>query len=66
MAPFFIFLLKNSVRYDKIRGILLTIRTQMSRIGKQPIVVPAGVTITVGDKEITVAGPKGSLNVPVQ
>ena len=38
----------------------------MSRIGKQPIVVPAGVTITVGDKEITVAGPKGQLNVPVQ
>ncbi|MBQ6320617.1 50S ribosomal protein L6 [Candidatus Saccharibacteria bacterium] len=38
----------------------------MSRIGKQPIVVPAGVTITVGDKEITVAGPKGSLQVPVQ
>ena len=38
----------------------------MSRIGKQPIVVPAGVTITVGDSEITVAGPKGSLNVPVQ
>lgn len=38
----------------------------MSRIGKQPIVVPAGVTITVGDKEITVAGPKGSLSVPVQ
>jgi len=38
----------------------------MSRIGKQPITVPAGVTITVGDKEITVAGPKGSLVVPVQ
>ncbi|MBR2587096.1 50S ribosomal protein L6 [Candidatus Saccharibacteria bacterium] len=38
----------------------------MSRIGKQPIVVPAGVTITVGDKEITVAGPKGQLLVPVQ
>jgi large subunit ribosomal protein L6 len=38
----------------------------MSRIGKQPIDIPAGVTITVGDKEITVAGPKGSLNVPVQ
>ena len=38
----------------------------MSRIGKQPIVVPAGVTITVGDKEITVAGPKGQLSVPVQ
>ena len=38
----------------------------MSRIGKQPIVVPAGVTITVGDKDITVAGPKGQLSVPVQ
>ena len=38
----------------------------MSRIGKQPIDIPAGVTITVGDKEITVAGPKGQLIVPVQ
>lgn len=38
----------------------------MSRIGKQPIEIPAGVTITVGDTDITVAGPKGSLNVPLQ
>ena len=38
----------------------------MSRIGKQPIEIPAGVTITVGDKEITVVGPKGQLIVPVQ
>lgn len=38
----------------------------MSRIGKLPVDIPAGVTITVGDKEITVAGPKGQLNVPVQ
>ena len=38
----------------------------MSRIGKQPIEIPAGVTITVGDKEITVAGPEGQLIVPVQ
>ena len=38
----------------------------MSRIGKQPIEIPAGVTITVGDSEITVAGPKGQLIVPVQ
>lgn len=38
----------------------------MSRIGKQPIELPAGVTITVGNSEITVAGPKGSLVVPVQ
>lgn len=38
----------------------------MSRIGKLPVDVPAGVTITVGDTEITVAGPKGTLQVPVQ
>ena len=38
----------------------------MSRIGKQPIMIPTGVTITVGDKDIVVAGPKGSLTVPLQ
>ena len=38
----------------------------MSRIGKQPIEIPAGVTITVGDTHITVAGPKGQLTVPLQ
>ncbi|MBR3164430.1 50S ribosomal protein L6 [Candidatus Saccharibacteria bacterium] len=38
----------------------------MSRIGKLPVDLPAGVTITVGDQEITVAGPKGTLQVPVQ
>ena len=38
----------------------------MSRIGKQPIDIPSGVTITVGDETITVAGPKGTLEVPVQ
>ena len=38
----------------------------MSRIGKLPVDIPAGVTITVGDTEITVAGPKGTLTVPVQ
>ncbi len=38
----------------------------MSRIGKLPIQIPSGVTITVGDTNITVAGPKGSLTVPIQ
>jgi large subunit ribosomal protein L6 len=33
----------------------------MSRVGKQPIPVPSGVTITVDDSEITVNGSKGSL-----
>ena len=38
----------------------------MSRIGKLPVDIPAGVTITVGESEITVAGPKGTLTVPIQ
>lgn len=34
----------------------------MSRIGKQPITIPAGVTVTVGaDNVVTVKGPKGQL-----
>jgi large subunit ribosomal protein L6 len=34
----------------------------MSRIGKKPITVPQGVTVTVGsDNVITVKGPKGEL-----
>lgn len=33
----------------------------MSRIGKQPIAIPSGVTITVDPDEITVAGSKGTL-----
>lgn len=36
----------------------------MSRIGKLPIQIPSGVTITVGDDSITVVGPKGQLVVP--
>jgi large subunit ribosomal protein L6 len=38
----------------------------MSRIGKKPVVFPAGVTITVGsDNVITVKGPKGQLTQAV-
>ena len=36
----------------------------MSRIGKLPIDVPAGVTITVDSDVVTVKGPKGQLTVP--
>ena len=36
----------------------------MSRVGKKPIPVPAGVKIQTGD-QLTVQGPKGTLQVPV-
>ena len=37
----------------------------MSRIGRKPIAIPAGVTVTVDGNNITVAGPKGTLNSTV-
>jgi large subunit ribosomal protein L6 len=36
----------------------------MSRIGKLPIQIPSGVTITVDTDVLTVVGPKGQLVVP--
>jgi large subunit ribosomal protein L6 len=38
----------------------------MSRIGKKPVTIPSGVTVTVGkDNVITVKGPKGELKQAV-
>jgi len=37
----------------------------MSRIGRQPIEVPAGVTVTVDPGRVTVHGPKGELRAQV-
>ena len=35
----------------------------MSRIGRQPVTVPANVTLTVGDGNfVSVKGPKGELS----
>lgn len=34
----------------------------MSRVGKRPITVPSGVTVTIGDQHIEVKGPKGTLS----
>jgi large subunit ribosomal protein L6 len=33
----------------------------MSRIGKAPIPVPSGVDVTLGGRDVTVKGPKGTL-----
>ncbi len=37
----------------------------MSRIGKAPIKIPAGVEIKVNDNNIVVKGPKGELTQPI-
>lgn len=37
----------------------------MSRIGRLPIEIPAGVTISVNGREVKVSGPKGELTLQV-
>lgn len=37
----------------------------MSRVGKKPITIPSGVTVSIKDSELEVKGPKGTLTTPV-
>jgi large subunit ribosomal protein L6 len=37
----------------------------VSRIGKQPIVVPGGVNVQIGATQAEIKGPKGTLQVPL-
>ena len=37
----------------------------MSRIGKQPVVIPAGVDVTIEGQNVAVKGPKGTLTLDV-
>lgn len=37
----------------------------MSRIGKKPVAIPAGVTATINDGQLSVKGPKGTLAMPL-
>lgn len=37
----------------------------MSRIGKKPVTLPAGVSVTSGNDKIEVKGPKGALHFPL-
>jgi len=38
----------------------------MSRIGKKPVPVPAGVTATIEGRQLSVKGPKGTLTMALQ
>jgi large subunit ribosomal protein L6 len=37
----------------------------MSRIGRKPITIPSGVTVTIESHRVAVAGPKGNLETPL-
>ena len=48
--------------YISIRYILILGGTGMSRIGRMPIAIPAGVTVEIAENNhVTVKGPKGTL-----
>ncbi|BBD99005.1 50S ribosomal protein L6 [Sphingobium amiense] len=38
----------------------------MSRIGKKPVAIPAGVTATIEGGQLSVKGPKGTLAMPLR
>ena len=38
----------------------------MSRIGKKPVAIPAGVTATMADKVLSMKGPKGTLTLAMR
>ncbi len=37
----------------------------MSRIGKKAVAIPSGVTANIGDGQLSVKGPKGTLTMPL-
>ena len=37
----------------------------MSRIGKKPVTIPDGVSVSIADNRVQVKGPKGELGTPV-
>lgn len=37
----------------------------MSRVGKKPIAIPSGVTVTINASDMEVKGPKGVLTTPI-
>ena len=37
----------------------------MSRIGKQPVTIPSGVSVSVDKSKVTIKGPKGALSLDV-
>ena len=37
----------------------------MSRVAKNPVTVPQGVTVTLADSAVTLKGAKGTLSVPL-
>lgn len=42
-----------------------TTMERQSRVGKRPVVLPKGITFTLGTDKVSVKGPKGNLSQPI-
>lgn len=42
-----------------------TEKAVLSRVGKRPVVLPKGVTASIGNGKVDIKGPKGSLSQPI-
>ena len=38
------------------------VQPKLSRVGKRPIPVPTGVTVTIAGRRVNIQGPRGKLN----
>jgi large subunit ribosomal protein L6 len=47
---------------QKFTSLFVVTYLSMSKIGKKPIALPSGVTVTVDNSVVTVKGPKGTLS----
>jgi large subunit ribosomal protein L6 len=50
---------------ESAASFFLKFGNHMSKIGKQPIVIPAGIEIKFGGKEMLIKGQKGEMTVPL-
>ena len=54
-------MVRNKRLFQNPKSKIYLLLNSMSRIGKLPIQIPSGVTITVDSGDVTVKGPKGEL-----
>ena len=52
---------KCFVQYSSLKDNFKEVEDKMSRVGKKPVAIPSGVTVTVNSGEIAVKGGKGEL-----
>src|SRR3954466_12808947 len=57
--------MSNTTTNDAAPASLRPDQMRQSRVGKRPVALPKGVTLTVANGKIDVKGPKGTLSKPL-